>query len=48
MDQVSAKGQPEKKMPGFLEPRTFGLDEETNNKKEQNKANGSVLDYTIN
>ena len=37
--QVSAEGQPEKKMPGFLKPKNFGLGEETNNKKEQNKIN---------
>ena len=29
----------QKKIPGFLKPRNFGLDEETNNKKEQNKIN---------
>ena len=29
----------QKKIPGFLKPRNFGLYEETNNKKEQDKTN---------
>ena len=29
----------QKKIPGFLKPRNFGLDEETSDKKKQNKIN---------
>ena len=29
----------QKKIPGFLKPRNFGLDEETSDNKKQNKIN---------
>ena len=47
MDQVSAEGQPEKKMPGFLKPKNFGLVEETNNKKGAKQSKRiRIFNYT--
>ena len=47
--QVSAEGQPEKKMPGFLKPKNFGLVEETNNKKGAKQSKRiRIFNYTCN